>query len=319
MAALTEKPRDTRQGIATPQPRARLYLTASAAFFVLLLALGAVLWPAGRGSSLSGRILVYDPTGDAARTEFVYEPLAAFLGGPEGKGADLTVARTRGEFLASARQGADFLFCPDGLALQLDPDQYEPLACGRRQAPLNLRPRSVLVSRRAAEPLARPWLERPDRTVVGDSLGLAAGGAVLADGGPGVLGCAWGPDPYDHGPALHALRLGAFDYACVRQWDVDRFFDQGLLTAAEWGVQTLTDPVPDTVLMASRRMPRPVLLKAGEALTGLGRSPEPPGPTAGNLEAGLRRLGLVGFNFLLEPDFQRVRGIFKGYWQAGTD
>lgn len=316
---MTEANQDTPGLPSSSRPRTGLYLTLSAALFVLLLAVGAVLWPAGRGKALLGLVLVFDSTGDQTRIESLYQPLAAFLAETGGQGMDLVVARSRGEFLTRARRGADFLFCPDGLALQLDPDVYEPLVCGRRAAPRNLRPRSVLVYRRAAGLLERPWLERPLRTVVGDSLSLAAAGAVLADGGPGGLGCSWGPDPYDHSPVLHALRLGGFDYACVRQWDAERFFGQGLLADAEWGIKNLTDPVPDGVLMASRKIPRPVMVKIGESLTGMSRSGVAPSPAGEILGRGLPGLQLVGFNFLLEPDFQRVRGIFKGYWQAGSD
>ena len=290
-----------------------------AALFVLLLAVGAVLWPAGRQTTLQGVFLVFDPMGDEARVDGLYRPLAEYLENISGHAMEMKVVQESGAFLAATAGGADFIFCPDGLAFQVESKKYEPLASGRRAAPRNLRPSSVLVYRKSAGLVERPWLTHPKRTVAGDSLSLAATGAFLV--GPGGLapGCSWGPDPYDHGPVLHAARLGAFDFACVRQWDADRFFSSGLLSDADWGMATLTDPVPDVVFLASRRVPGSIRLEVREALVGVARSGEPFTPEGAALAKGLPLLRLVGFNLLIESDFERVRRNFIGHWQAVAD
>jgi hypothetical protein len=314
---------DRQEPAGSPRPepgrRAGLYLTGFAALTVLLLAVGALLFPAGRGVPQQGTLLVFDPTGDLGRSENMYRPLAGYLEQASGRGVTLQVARTREEFLAASRQGAGYLLCPDGLALQVDPALFEPLAVGRRAAPRNLRPRGVLVYRKAAGLVTDPWASRPSRTVVGDSLSLCSSGPVLAGAQPGDLECSWGPDPYDHAPVLHAARLGAFDYAVVRQWDADRFLADGLLSGAEWGLEVLCDPVPDLVVMASRSAPRARRMEVGESLSGFARNAELTSPAEQALTRGLPLLRLVGFNLLLEPDFERVRGNFKGHWQAVAD
>jgi hypothetical protein len=299
------------------RPGTNLVLTVAAAGIVLVLALGAVLWPAGRSPSLRGLVLVFDSAGDSSRVDGLYRPLASYLEQVSGHAMDLEVAPDSAAFFAAASRGADFIFCPDGLALGLDPESYEPLVTARRAAPRNLRPRGVLVYRLSAGLVERPWFTEPGRTVVGDSVSLAGAGAVL--GNPLGTGLSWGPDPYDHGPVLHAARLGAFDYACVRQWDAERFFDANLLPREEWGLEFLTDPVPDLVLMASRRIPANIKLAVGENLAGFARTDEPITPAGETLGRGLPLLRLVGFNLLLEPDFDRVRGIFTGHWHPESD
>ena len=294
-------------------------VTLAAAFFVLLLAVGAVLWPAGNNDSLCGVVLVFDPTGDVQRIDALYRPLAGFLAVASGHGMELEVARDKAGFLAAAARGVDFIFCPDGLALKLGVDSYEPLVAGRRAAPRNLRPRSVLVYRKSVGMVEQPWLTRPSRTVFGDSLSLVAIGTLLSLNGPVPDACSWGPDPYDHSPVLHAARLGSFDFACVRQWDAERFFTAGLLSRTQWGEETLTVPVPDFVLLASRQIPGHLRLDVRETLSGFARTDEPTTEEGEALGRGLSLLRLVGFNILLEPDFDRVRGIFKGHWQAVGD
>jgi hypothetical protein len=167
----------------------------------------------------------------------------------------------------------------------------------------------VLLRRRSAPPAAAPWRSHPGRTVLGDTVSLAVVGAwSMEAGGPRPApGVAAGPDPWDHAPVLHALRLGAFDYALVRQWDADRFFAQGLLTTAEWAVTETTPPVPDAVLMAPRRLAPGRRLAIGETLTRVGREDGGADTALTALARGLEELHLAGFNLLVEPDFERVR------------
>lgn len=299
--------------------RSGLLLTFVAAIFVLVLALGAMFWPKGKSPSLSGRVLIFEATGDANRLNILYRPLVNFLTETSGHEMDLQIAATRGEFLASAGDDVDFIFCPDGLALQLDPDLFQPLVAGRRNAPKNLRPRHVLVYRLASGLMVDPWLNQPARTVLGDSLSLAGSGVALKGRAPGELNCSWGPDPYDHSPVLHAARLGAFDYALVRQWDADRFFESGLLSRDVWGQESLSDPLPDLVLMARKGTPPRVRLDVREKLAAIGRSDDKATVPTQALVSGLPLHHLAGFNILLEPDFDRIRGIFKDHWQASAD
>ena len=131
--------------------------------------------------------------------------------------------------------------------------------------------------------------------------------------------CAWGPDPYDHAPVLHAARLGAFDYALVRQWDADRFFAEGLLSPQEWDVEIMTVPVPDIVLFAARSVTAQTRLALGDGLSNLGRDSEEATPAAGVLRQALTFLNLEGFNLLVDPDFELVRRNFAEDWPADTD
>ena len=132
---------------------------------------------------------------------------------------------------------------------------------------------------------------------------------------PGIpSGCASGPDPYDHSPALHALRLGCFDYAIVRQWDAERFFNEEFLPSEEWGTENLTGPVPDLVLFGSRDIPAPQLLDLSGELTSLGRLSDGAASETMALIRGLKDIHLSGFNLLVEPDLDLVRGSFSGDW-----
>jgi hypothetical protein len=292
---------------------------------VVVLALGALLWPGSERRRGQGVLLVFDPSGNSVRAARVYEPLRIYLNGATGSPLELVVETTRETFAAVASEGADFILCPDGLGCDLDPDDYVPVVTGRRSAPRNLRPRGVLVYRRSAGKVAAPWLERPEATVCGDSISLTAtgpwrrSGKAVPDGPTRDSGCSWGPDPYDHAPVLHAARLGAFDYALVRQWDADRFFADGLLSDREWDVEIMTVPVPDIVLFASRSVKANARLAVGDGLANLGRSTGEANPAAGSLRQAIGELNLAGFNLLLEPDFDSVRRNFAVDWPTDTD
>lgn len=299
-------------------------VAVAAALGVLLLAAAAAWWP--RPAPPPGGVVVaaLDPVGDERRLAAIWPALARVLAGPDGAEPRLEVARTRSGFTALLAR-ADFAVCPDGVALGVDVGAWAPLAAGRRAAPRNLRPRGVLVSRRApgtdagaAGPgaMAAPWLVEPAAVIFGDSLGLAATGVLRPAGGatPPLRGASWGPDPYDHAPALHALRQGGFTHAVVRQWDADRFRAQGLLPEADWLFTDLTVPVPDLVVLAARRVPAARRLAVGERLAGIGRELADLTPAERELAAALPGLGLAGFNLLIDPDFDLVRGHFAAEW-----
>lgn len=283
--------------------------TPAAFLLVIVLAVAALLWPRSDEQAGATSLVVFDPTGDETRLAAVYAPLADVLA--EATGLPVAVRRvgTVAEVRALAGAGDVYLFGPDGLALRLAPVDYVPVVAARRPPPRNLRPRGVLLRRRGAAATDAPWRTHPARTVLGDSVSLVTTGAWLMDSAvprpaPGV---AVGPDPLDHAPALHALRLGAYDYALVRQWDADRFFVQGLLEPAEWTVTEATPPVPDTVLMAPRRLAPGRRLALGENLGRVGREDGEEAAAAAALARGLDKLRLAGFNLLVEPDFERVR------------
>lgn len=304
--------------------RRRSPVAVGAALGVLLLAAAATWWP--RAATRPGGVLVVvlDPAGDERRLAATWPALGRVLAEPDHVVPQVEVALTRKRF-AELIAGADYVICPDGVALGLDAGSWAPLAAGRRAAPRNLRPRGVLVSRRqagseAARAATRPpapWLDRPTSVICGDSLGLAATGVLRPAGGarnPVPAGIGWGPDPYDHAPALHALRLGAFEHALVRQWDAERFRAQGLLPDADWTFTELTVPVPDLVVLAARRLPAPVRLALGERLAGIGRDLTDLTPAERELATALSHVGLAGFNLLIDPDFDLVRGHFAADW-----
>ena len=296
-----------------------------AGVLVLGLACGALLWPGANSSRGREVFLVFDSSGSPTREAMVYKPLADFLNESTAHPLDLQVVHTLDGFREKVASGVEFVLCPDGLALTLDAEDYVPVVVGRRAAPRNLRPRSVLVFRKSAGLIESPWLSRPAATVCGDSLSLTATGAWRRSGGDSVQGpaspftCAWGPDPYDHAPALHAARLGGFDYALVRQWDADQFFSSGLLSPLEWGIELLTIPVPDIVIFASRSVPGRIRLGIGDGLAALGRGPEEQPPVTRDLQQGIAGLNLAGFNHLVDPDFDLVRRNFVGNWPPAVD
>ena len=292
-------------------------VSALAAALVLLLALGAVLWPQNQRPDFHGICLVYDPAGGSARTASLFRPLTDFLVQSTGHSLDLILTRNIGAFQAQLDLGADFVICPDGLGLHLDGEVFVPLVAGRRSAPRNLRPRCVLVYRQSAGFQEAPWLARPSKTIFGDSLSLSATGVLRR--GPrasNVLpdGCTYGPDVYDHSAALHALRLGCFDYALVRQWDAERFFAEDLLPNEDWGMEIMTGPVPDMVLFISREIPTGIVLDLGGDLTRLGRTRHRESAEVEALVKGLADVHLAGFNLLVEPDLDLVRGSYPGDW-----
>lgn len=284
---------------------------------LVLLAAGSLLFPARQAPPAAGVFLVFDSSGDAQRPAQTYEPLRSYLAEVSERSLALRLVSTVQEFRREAARAPDFALCPDGLALGLAEDGLLPLAVGRRAAPQNLRPRSVLLYRLAAGVQAQPWLSRPEATVAGDSLSLAATGAWRRreESSPSpARPLAFGPDPYDHSPVLQAARLGCFDYALVRQWDAERFFRGGLLSAAEWGMTELTPPVPDLVLLAGRALPAALRLTVGEELSGLGRAQGTRSEAAAAVEAGLGRLRLAGFNVLIQADWDHLRRAFADDW-----
>jgi len=235
-----------------------------------------------------------------------------------GRPLHLLVARRVADVPPRAWQDVGLVLCPDGVALGLPPEEFTTLAAARRQAPQNLRPRSVLVYRLAAGFAPAPWITAPARTILGDSLSLAGCGAACRTGDRPWRGRSSrreaprvGADPYDHGPVLQALVLGCFDYALVREWTARRWSDAGLLDPAAWGVAPVSAPLPDVVVLVSRRWPAADRVRAGERLVSIGRRQEA-GTSAPEVAAlsALERLGLAGFNPLLEPDFELTRRQF---------
>jgi hypothetical protein len=296
-----------------------------AGILVVLLAVGALLWPGGGSNGGRALFLVFDSTGDRARVKRVYEPVLQFLNGHTEDPLELAVTSSVQDFQAVLDGRVAFVLCPDGLGLGLDSDKFVPLAAGRRAAPQNLRPRGVLVFRKSAGLVDTPWISRPEATVCGDSLSLTATGVWRRHrdqaAPPPTLPyrCAWGPDPYDHAPVLHAARLGGFDYALVRQWDADRFFAEGLLSPLEWGVELVTVPVPDLVIFASRSLSGNARLAVGEGLSSLGRNLENASPSVQEIGRAVGGLNLVGFNLLVDPDFELVRRNFAEDWPPAGD
>lgn len=289
-----------------------------AALLVLVLAAGAVWWPRPVQRAAGPVVVVLDPAGSERRAAETWPALAQVLAARSPARAQLVVAHSLAEFRELTSGGPEFLVCPDGVALGLDAGVYVPLVAGRRAAPRNLRPRGVLVSRRGAVDGDQPWLTRPGSVVFGDSLSLCATGVLRSEPGdaarPMPAGCAWGPDPYDHAPALHALRLGGFTHAVVRQWDVERFRAEGLLADAQWTVREVTVPVPDLVLLAARTVSAADRMALAERLAGIGRELAELTPAERELAAALPAMGLAGFNLLVEPDFELVRGNFVADW-----
>jgi len=292
---------------------------------VLLLALGAVLLPGGNERSGRRVLLVLDPLG-AQRGTAAFAPLAAALTRAVDQPLDLIVATDPAEFRQLAAT-ADLVICPDLVALTLATERFVPVACGRRPAPYNLRPRAVLVYRKTAPHLEVPWQLAPERTVLGDSLSLAGSGPVwrrAADVSPdesrqATAGCVFGPDPYDHTPVLHAARLGCFDYAVVRQWAAQRFLSDGLLSPSAWGIEELTEPLPDVVVLAARTWSGADRIVLTEVLVNVGRYEDGELPERRAVRDGLARLGLAGFNILLEPELQAIGRRYLPGWPPAAE
>jgi len=305
---------------AVRRARGGRWVTLVAGAVVLLLALGAVLWPRGADRHQAHTLLVFDPSGSQERMVGFFVPLRKYLAAAGGGSLELVRVRTLSAFTSRLAARPDFIFAPDGLAIAIPAESYLPLVVGRRSAPRNLRPRGVLVFRRTVVAEPEPWRTQPAATVFGDSVSLAATGVLRRAGlGPWPQGVVCGPDPYDHGPVLHALRMGAFDFAVVRQWDAERFFDDGLLDPEHFAIRELVGPVPDAVLMVSRQVPQRVRLRCGEGLSGLGRQQADEGSLGRALRQGLTGLHLAGFNLLLEPDFDLVRKNYPAGWLSGFE
>lgn len=290
--------------------------TVAAAVAVAALALAALLAP--NGERAGGEVLVVVDPLAATRSEPLAPALAKWLS--RALGRDLRHVVVPSPAAVPARLWADVgIVCgPDRAALALPEEDFVPVAVGRRRAPYNLRPRSVLVHRAGEPAPAEPWRADPARTILGDTLSLAGCGPACreglapwraAAGAPGAPAC--GPDPYDHRPVLIALRAGCFRYAVVREWAAERAFASGLLERREWTATPLSVPLPDVAVMAARRWPAADRVRLGEALLMLSRHPESDvSPEEVAVRQGLAALDLAGFNPLLEPDFEQVRRQF---------
>jgi hypothetical protein len=310
----------------TPARRRRLPLTATSLVgaAVVLLALAALLIPHTTRERGDGYLLVIDPLGTERRAS-LYEPLTTWLSQATPRTLRLRLAASPAALSAAEWKDIDVVFCPDGVALNLLPAAFKSVAAVRRPAPDDQRSRSVLVYSRAAGLQARPWLDASTRTLLGDSLSLAGCGVICPRGRrdeqaepvwPSGLRC--GPDPYDHGPVLHALRLGAGDYAVVREVTVRRFLADGLLDPLVWGVEELSPPLPDVVVLVTKRWPAARQQRCGRHLQGLGRRrPADRGEEAAIL-AGLGELGLAGFNLLPEPAMMQLRRRYDHCWPPST-
>lgn len=294
--------------------RPRIPLVVGA--LLLILAGAAHWWPAELIPHPGGTLLVLLPEPDLRREEAL-AGLAGHLGTAAGVDLRLAVAR---DMAGLREQASDALLVmgPDAAVLSLDPAAWHPLVSGRRRAPWNLRPVPVVVSRRSVPEATQPWRTAPRRTVVGDSLSLV-GRALL---GPADLaaaraaGVSWGQDPYDHRRVLWALEMGAFDHAVARQWDVEAMVAAGHLGPEHWRVRAASDPVPDVLIVASRRLPTARRVPLQQALALLGRSHDVADPESRAVTAGLGLLGLDGFNLLAAPDLDQVRRRHAGCWPA---
>ncbi|MBD3222707.1 hypothetical protein GF314_15850 [bacterium] len=291
------------------QPR----LPMLVALALILLAAAALFWPTASARRDQGNLLVLLPRADARRVEALDRLTRTLV---EAATVDLALAVvTTPTAFDEHLDRALVAVVPDGLALGLDPESWQPLAAGRRRVPWNLRPAATLVSRASVPAADRPWLSTPGRTVFGDSLSLVCRAAWCdGDGAARPDGVGWGSDPYDHRPVLVALRHGAYDHAVVRQWDAEAAVAEGCLPPDRWRLTTLSDPVPDVVVLASRRLPTGVRLELQQALTVVGRQLDRRRDGDPALVAGLGLLGLDGFNLLLTPEFDRLRRQYEPCW-----
>jgi hypothetical protein len=286
---------------------------------LVVLALAAIFYPGEPLVREDGTMLALLPDPDPRRREALAD-LAAYLGEQAALELRLQVTTDVASFRA-ALPGAVVVFCPDALALALPSSAWQALAAGRRRVPWNLRPTSVLVSRRSAPATAAPWLTTPGRTVFGDSLSLVCLAPLCKDGAAPVkpAGVGWGRDPYDHRPVLAAAAHGAYDHAVVRQWEAEAALAGGGLDPDLWQVRRLSDPVPDVVLLVARRLPAAARLDLQEALTMLGRDPADANLESRLVRAQLGLLGLDGFNLLLGPDVERLRRQHGRCWPGAGD
>ncbi|MFO7654090.1 MAG: hypothetical protein R6X25_09745 [Candidatus Krumholzibacteriia bacterium] len=291
------------------------------AAFVLLLAVGALLLPDDLrlGGRPAGRLLVLDPLA-IERGDVAFGPLADWLAAATGLDLQLELVTSSSAMQADVLERAAVVFCPDLTAIALD-SGFVPVAAANRRIPYNLQPRPVLIYRKAAGRREAPWNSDPGRTVLGDTLTLAALGGVLAagDAPPAAwaqLRCAAGPDPFDHRLVLHAARLGCFDYALVREWAARSFLEAQLVDEAEWGIDVLDQPVPDYVVMTSRRLGTADRERLRDALLQLRGPDERDSAARAAAVAGLQRVGLSGFVPLLETALDRSRSRLAGRWPS---
>jgi len=281
---------------------------------LLILAGAARWWPTDSIPRPGGTFLVMLPEPDARREEALGQ-LVAHLGEAAGVELRLDVARDLAT-LGSRASDALLVMGPDAALLSLDAAAWYPLVSGRRRAPWNLRPVPVVINRRDAGKDLQPWRHAPRRTVIGDSLSLI-GRAMLSTEELATArsaGVAWGSDPYDHRPVLLALVQGAFDHAVVRQWDAAALVAAGRLPADRWLIHEMKDPVPDILIMASRRLPAARKIALQQGLSLLGREFGTDSPDSRAVIAGLGLLGLDGFNLLAAPDLDQVRRRYAGCW-----
>lgn len=299
-----------------PAVPARSLLPQLVALALLLITAAALFWPQQPDRRGDGALLVLMPEPDPLRRDALGE-LAAYLEVQARIDLHVVLAADRAALIARLPD-ALVVLCPDAVALTLPSSSWQPLVVGRRRVPWNLRPTSVLVSRRGVAFQARPWLTAPGRTVFGDSLSLVCLAPLCLDDDSDLgglpAGVAWGTDPFDHRGVLAAAQYGAFDHAVVRQWDADLALATGRLDPQQWLVRQIGDPVPDVVALASRKMSRGVRLDLQEALSILGRRAAGETVAAGRLEARLGALGFEGFNLLLGPDFERLRRRYGSCW-----
>ncbi|HOX26633.1 MAG TPA: hypothetical protein PLL30_05585 [Candidatus Krumholzibacteria bacterium] len=289
------------------------------ALALLGLTVAALLWPRRPAEHGDGTLLAYLPAADGDRQEAL-EALAAYLGREAGLSLQLEIAGDRLSFGAGLA-GALVVLAPDGPALALPAAGWQPLAAGRRPAPWNLRPTAVLVSRQSAAADPAPWLTAPARTVFGDSLSLVCLAPLCSADARGSLppGVTWGRDPYDHRDVLVAAAYGVFDHAVVRQWDADAALAAGRLEPGAWRVRRLSDPVPDLMVLGSRRLPAAARLDLQQALTVLGRDASDQSAATRLVRLQLGQLGLDGFNLVLGPDFERLRRHYSHCWPRLVD
>jgi len=172
------------------------WMTIVAAAMIIVLAMGSLLWPRLRDMGQSHVLLVFDSSGDESRVKGAFGHLGSYLSTISGQDLEVVVATTTADFMVRAERQPDFVFAPDGLAMRLSLTEFVPLMVGRRRAPYNLRPRSVLVYRRSEGGGDQPWQSAPQATVFGDSVSLTALASLehgLGDPWPANL--AVGPDP----------------------------------------------------------------------------------------------------------------------------
>lgn len=286
-------------------------VTLVAFVLLILLAIGALFWPDADSKPHPAVFLVMDPSAGITRNQQLYEPFLSVLSQVGNQDLRLEVVTSVADFQAQVGLGARYILCPDGVALGLPSSEYSALVTGRRAAPQNLRPKGAWIYRKPRGGQGQPKLGQDAKVIVGDSLSLLVCENMVDST---MVVDAVGPDPYDHSPVLHTLRLADFDYALVRHWDALRFFESGLLSHQEWGIEVLGEPWPDVVLLADRGLATSERLGIAQELTAIGRERGNENRAVALLLEGLKGVNLAGFNILLERDFEMVRNRAKENW-----